>query len=140
MFQHLFSTLLFVSLRFKGIEFLPQTLILKFLYLYNPMSQTLDISNYDFCNIKQSKFEISKDYNNLVVDIQVLENWDLLQRFNFGVKVQHGGYSPPSPPTERVKALRYNQSVFISNFELINERGVGGLNVKDCLFFILDKY
>ena len=31
----------------KGIESLPQTLILSFLYLCNQMSQTLDISNYE---------------------------------------------------------------------------------------------
>ena len=30
----------------KGVEFLPQTLIFYSLYLFNPMSQTLDISNY----------------------------------------------------------------------------------------------
>ena len=46
----------------KGIESLPQTLIFKSLYLNNPMLYTLDISNYDFFYIKQSKFEISKVY------------------------------------------------------------------------------
>jgi len=33
----------------KGIEFLPQTLILSSLHLCNPKSLTLDISNYEFC-------------------------------------------------------------------------------------------
>ena len=41
---------------FKGIEFLSQTQILSLL-LCNPMSKTLDISNYEFCWIKFSKFE-----------------------------------------------------------------------------------
>ena len=44
----------------KGIESLPQTQIFKSLYLWNQMSQTLDISNYEFCQIKFSEFEISK--------------------------------------------------------------------------------
>ena len=38
------------------------TLIFKSLYLCNPMSQTLDISNYEFHQIKYSKFEISTVY------------------------------------------------------------------------------
>ena len=32
------------------------------IYLCNPISQTLDISNYKFCEIKYSKVEISKVY------------------------------------------------------------------------------
>ena len=36
----------------KGIESLQQTLIFYSLYLLNPMSQTLDISNYEFYQIK----------------------------------------------------------------------------------------
>jgi len=32
----------------KGIKFLPQTLILESIYLCNPVSETLDISNYAF--------------------------------------------------------------------------------------------
>ena len=45
--------------------------------------KTLDISNYDFCYIKQSKFERSKFYIIwLILDIYVLENLDLLQRLN----------------------------------------------------------
>ena len=34
------------------IESLKQTLIFSSIFLYNPMSYTLDISNYEFCWIK----------------------------------------------------------------------------------------
>ena len=33
---------------FKGIESLPQTLVFYSLFLWNPMSEILDISNYEF--------------------------------------------------------------------------------------------
>ena len=33
----------------KGIESLPQTLIFQYLYMFNPMTKTLDISNYELC-------------------------------------------------------------------------------------------
>ena len=35
--------------RDKGIEFLPQTQIFQSLYLFNPISVTFDISNFEFC-------------------------------------------------------------------------------------------
>ena len=44
----------------KGIESLPQNLILQSKYLYIPMSQTLDISKYELCWITKSEFEISQ--------------------------------------------------------------------------------
>ena len=47
----------------KGTEFLSQTLIFLSLYLWNPISQTFDLSNYEFCQVTKSKFEISKVWN-----------------------------------------------------------------------------
>ena len=40
------------TIQHKGIETFPQTLIFLSLYLWNQMLQTLDISNYEFCQIK----------------------------------------------------------------------------------------
>ena len=55
-------------------EFWSQTLIYPSVYLCNPMLQTLDISNYEFCSIKQIKFWISKVYTFKLQDI-----WSLWQ-------------------------------------------------------------
>ena len=56
---------------YKGIESLSQTLI----YFCNPISQTLDISNYEFCQIKQPKFEISRVYT---IMLPRYKDWKIL--------------------------------------------------------------
>ena len=61
MFEFTIQNKLF-SLNMKGLESLSQTLISNFLYLWNPLSGALDISNYEPCQIKYSKFEILNVY------------------------------------------------------------------------------
>ena len=60
----------------KGNEFFPQTLTIS-LYIL----ATFDISNYKFCKIKQSKFEISSVY---IIWLQSYRD----QKFEFVAKTQ----------------------------------------------------